>query len=205
MREWSDKNASDAYCHRHLSQIYALMPGYEVRENEKLKKGIEKSIEKCIENGFLREMNGTCGWSVMHLINAYARLEDKAGLEKALTFLFERFIRENMTFCLTDNKEHYQIDANPGYVNALYEMTIFSDENSVVLLPCMPDFIESPKCENLLLKGGMTIKELRFDKKGIFVEIYSKCDKNLSIKYKNSQQTVKLRKNTVEKISVLCQ
>lgn len=200
LMEWADISADKAYSHRHLSQIYAIMPGFEAHKNKKLRFGIEAAIKKRLENGFWNEENGTCGWSVMHLINAYARLENTDGIEKALQFFFEHYVRENMTACLTYSTQQYQIDANLGYVNALYEMTVFSDENEIVLLPCLPKFIKALRAENLLLRGGHIIKELSYNESGAAVKILPKKDCRIKIRFGSSTNFIELKKNSVAEI-----
>ncbi|MBO5198274.1 MAG: glycoside hydrolase N-terminal domain-containing protein [Lachnospiraceae bacterium] len=182
LKEWADDNAADAYAHRHISQVYAAMPGTEARKDKRLEAGIRKAIDKRIENGFYEEPNGTCGWSVMHLINTYARLGDRAGYDTAMRFFFEHYVRENLTSCLTYSTNLYQIDANLGYVNALYEMLVYSTEEEIVLLPCLPNTVSDIRAENLLLKKNRIIRSLCVGKESVTADIWSSGEGEVMIR-----------------------
>ena len=40
---------------------------------------------------YYEEENGTCGWSMMHLLNVYARLCDKRGAKTAIEFFVDHY------------------------------------------------------------------------------------------------------------------
>ncbi len=171
LKEWADGEAVPAYSHRHLSHCYALMPGYEAKKDKRLFTGIKKAIDRRVENGFYTEGNGTCGWSVMHLLNLYARMENSSGFMETLQFLLEHYVRENFLTCLNYDGTRFQIDANLGAISALYEMLLYSDEDSVVILPALPKLFISGKAENLLIKGNRLVKALVWDEQKVTVRL----------------------------------
>ena len=200
LKEWADEKAFFAYSHRHISQMYAAMPGYEAKSNEKLEKGIRKAIEKRIQNGFYEEENGTCGWSMMHLLNVYARLCDNIGAKAAVKFFIDHYVRNNFTTCLTYSTSIFQIDANLGYLSYIYESLVYTTEDELVLLPAVFDIIGEGSANNLMLKGNKIIKELIWDKENVRVSIISFENSILRVKYNDMIKEIKFEKNVEQMI-----
>lgn len=200
LKEWSDNSAANAYSHRHISHAYAAMPGEEALYNIRLKNGIKRAMEKRIENGFYSEENGTCGWSVMHLINVFARLEEKEKVSEAMRFFTEHYLRENFTACLNYSRTMFQIDANLGYINALYEMLIYTSEDELVLLPGLPDFLKRGRASGLLLRGNRKILEMVWNENEIALKIFSGNDGFLKVRADNKTVEMKLCRNEISEL-----
>ena len=193
--EWADEKAASAYPHRHISFAYAAMPGTEAQSDLRLASGIDKLIDKRIESGFYTENEGTCGWSVMHLINVYARLRKSDKIRAAIEFFFAHYVRRNLTTCLNYSTTVFQIDANLGFVNAMYEMLVYSDERSIRLLPCLPELLRSGRARDLILKYGRTVKTLEWDERGVYAELISDTDTTLTVCLGKEARKITLKKD----------
>ena len=67
IREWMDENLDDFYMHRHLSHLYPLFPGEEIRSGDAL-------FDACAKAVGLRKHRGLSGWSMAHMSAIYVRL-----------------------------------------------------------------------------------------------------------------------------------
>ena len=195
LKEWADENACTAYAHRHISHLYPIMYGNEAKNDNKLKRGIAAAIDKRIENGFFTEDNGTCGWSVMQLLNAYIRLGDKDGVRRSLDFLLSHYINKNLTACLNYSTTVFQIDVNLGYLNAVYEMLVDTEEDKLMLLRCVSEELNSGKAFNIPLKNKKIIKKLIWNEKNIEVDIFSEDAGNLTVISENDVKYLKFTGN----------
>ena len=138
---------------------------------------------------------------MMHLINIYARLRKSNEIKTALRIFFEHFVRLNFTTCLNLSTTVFQIDANLGYISALYEMIIYTEEALLILLPCLPVFWKRGHAENILLKGNRIIKEMAWDDENVNLSIISYNDSVITVKYGNEERLVSLEKEKIKKIS----
>lgn len=186
LREWASNSFEDSPNHRHISHLYPLYPSHEaVREGGSLIKGCKQALIERIENNFLGSENMTataCGWSLVHALNAAARLEDDELFKKLFDSTVKGFLNDNLFGLLTENGNVFQIDVNLGLPAAVYEMLLYSDGERIKLLPCIPKNFTVGRAYNIHCKGGVLVSELEWDLDSKYIKCRIKSNKKQKIK-----------------------
>jgi len=142
VKEWLSDDLSDNYRHRHLSHIYPLFPGGEVRKGHPLFDSFVSAVN-------LRELGAQSGWSLAHMAAIYARTGDAEAAFECVNTLVRSCLLQNfftlhndwrdMALTLNANSgAPVQLDALMGIVNAVQEMLMRWDKGRVNLLPACP-------------------------------------------------------------------
>lgn len=157
LKEWIPDDLKDDYHHRHSSHLYVVFPGYEA-----LKEGNDELLEACHVATKYRLIDGVeaiSGWGLAHLANISARLGDESLWYRALNRLISVFTLDNL---FTSHNEHclFQMDANLGLTNAVYEMIAFSDVDRVKFFPVWRDDFDNMTVKGFRLKGVARIQSL---------------------------------------------
>ena len=145
--EWIDPAMTDWYFHRHLSHIYPVFPGTEVKESrqDSLLPAFRRGVE-------LRQLGAMTGWSMAHMASIYARFGDGEEALASLKMMAKVCVLPNLLTLHNDyrgmgittenhgdlNWAPLQLDAAMGAVNALQEMAVFASSDRVALLPACP-------------------------------------------------------------------
>ena len=168
IKEWMHPDFKDNYHHRHQSHIYPLFPGFEVNEdnNPELFKAMEVAVNKRLVIG----LKSQTGWSLAHMANIFARLNDGNRAKECLDLLVRFCTGANLYTYHNDWRNMgvtlkymhaghapYQVDANMGFVSAIYEMLIYSDGDKIKLLPALPKDLNSGSIENVQARGGFDV------------------------------------------------
>ncbi len=148
-KEWLHPDFKDNYEHRHQSHIYPLFPGLEINEENdpELYEACRVAIEKRLTIG----LSSQTGWSLAHMANIYARLEDGDKALEALNILSRCCLGQNlftyhndwrkMGVTLTNvygRNAPFQMDANFGIAAAVTEMLCSSNQTMIKVLPALP-------------------------------------------------------------------
>lgn len=177
LKEWIPKEFKDDYHHRHSSHLYMVFPGHEALES-----GNEELYEACHKAARLRLIDGVdaiSGWGLCHLANICARLKDSELWYRALSRLINVFTLDNLFSC---HNEHslFQMDANLGLTNAVYEMIAYSDTGEVRLFPVWRDDF-TMDVKGLRLRGIVRILHLVKNSDSFTVSIDSFGKNNIRI------------------------
>jgi alpha-L-fucosidase 2 len=178
LKEWIPAELKDDYHHRHSSHLYMVFPGYEAIES-----GDDALMEACHKATKYRLIDGVeaiSGWGLAHLANISARLQDSNLWYKAINRLVSVFTLGNL---FTSHNEHvlFQMDANCGLTNAVYEMIAYSGEDRVKFFPVWRDDFDKLKVTGLRLKGVVRVQELVKNKDSFSVKMDSQGRKDIRV------------------------
>jgi alpha-L-fucosidase 2 len=142
--EWIHPLLEEHPYHRHVSQMYPVFPGYEVRADNDPQ--LLKAFEISTRN---RILGSKSGWAFAHLAALWCRLGDGEQSLQELDLLTKACTLENF-FTLHNDWRHMgasmdlgdfvpvQLDALMGIANALQEMLLYSAPDVLHLLPALP-------------------------------------------------------------------
>lgn len=164
IKEWLHKDFLDNYHHRHQSHIYPLFPSLEAKKasNEWLFDACKIAVEKRLIEG----LESQTGWSIMHMANIFARLSYPEYAYRCLELEITGSVGVNyftyhnkLTQYTPEFREvsHFQIDANFGYVSAIQEMLLFSNDNKIEILPCLPKKFLRGEVKDMYCRGNAHI------------------------------------------------
>ena len=191
VKEWLHPDFKDNYHHRHQSHIYPLFPGFEVNEenNPELFRAMGVAVNKRLVIG----LKSQTGWSLAHMANIFARLGDGEGAKECLDLLIRFCTGENLYTYHNDWRNMgvtlkymhaghapYQVDANMGFVSAVYEMLLYSDNDKIKLLPALPKKLSKGKIEHIQARGGFDVT-MEWNENEVKVQIKSLLGKDINV------------------------
>ncbi|MCQ2431532.1 MAG: glycoside hydrolase N-terminal domain-containing protein [Clostridia bacterium] len=179
VKEWMHPDLDDAYNHRHLSHVYPVFPGNEVTAYNR--PALFEAFHRAVD---LREIGSQCNWSMPHMSCIYARLHEPKRALECLDMLAKSVVLpslmtiandwRNMGISLTWKEPPIQLDANFGVVNALQEMLFCYQNETLSVLPALPDRLKSGCVRGIRFPGGRA--DIRWTEDGrADVTIYAEC------------------------------
>ncbi len=172
--EWSEDFEEFEPGHRHISNLYGLHPGNEIRQSTpELFAAARKTIERRLAHG-----GGHQGWSRAWIINFFARLADGNAAHENFLALLKRSTLPNMF----DNHPPFQIDGNFGGTAGVAEMLMQSHDGCVDLLPALPDAWSAGEFNGFIARGGLTVSAKWEKGKVVFAEIVGKDGQPFRVK-----------------------
>lgn len=194
IKEWLHKDFKDNYHHRHQSHIYPLFPGIEIdSDSTELFEASRVAVEKRLVIG-LKEQTG---WSLAHMANIFARLNNGNGALHCLDLLIRFCTGANLytyhndwrNMGITLNFKHagkpiFQIDANMGFVSAVYEMLAYSTPQKLIILPALPERWQSGSISGIHTRCGV-VASISWSASNVSVELEAQCDTSFKLRIKD--------------------
>lgn len=162
VREWMAPDFEDHYNHRHLSHLYPVFPGQEVtnESDPELFAAFRQAVKKRLVVG----ISDQTGWSLAHMANIYARLEDGDKALECLELLSRSCLTNNfftlhndwrgMGITLQMPSAPVQLDANLGWTAAVQAMLMFASPELIKILPACPSKWQEGQIEGLRFCTG---------------------------------------------------
>lgn len=150
IQEWDQDYEELEVGHRHISQLFALYPAQQIRKDKtpELADAAEKTLGRRLENG-----GGHTGWSKAWIILFFARLWNGKKAYRNLQELLAEATLDN----LLDNHPPFQIDGNFGGACGILEMIVQDFQDTVYLLPALPQEIPDGSVRGIRTKTGFLL------------------------------------------------
>ncbi len=193
--EYDEEYEEEDIHHRHVSHLYGLYPGESIN-SEELINAAKRSLE-------IRGDGGT-GWSLGWKVNLWSKLKDGNHslqiVKNQLNYIpatknFD-YSRGGTFANLFDAHPPFQIDGNFGVTSGIAQMFLQCENDTVKILPALPDEFGCGSIEGLKAVGNITVSVWWNDKKVEKIRLISPVDQTIKISIQNNQaDTLTLKKD----------
>lgn len=159
MKEYQENNA-----HRHISHLYCAWPAYQTQHNNKLANACRQAILNRNKENSRKDDTASHGW--IHKALVEARLKNSEEVYNILNMLVHSDIFYSTLF--TDHNTNRAkgvacTDTLYGITGIINEMLVYSDKNTVELLPALSSNIPAGNISGLLTRAGVRVDYLSWD------------------------------------------
>lgn len=164
IREWAMKEYQENNAHRHISHLYCAWPAYQTQHNNKLANACRQAILNRNKENSGKDDTASHGW--IHKALVEARLKNSEEVYNILNMLVHSDI-----FYLTLFTDHNTnrakgvacTDTLYGITGIINEMLVYSDKNTIELLPALSSNIPAGNISGLLTRAGVRVDYLSWD------------------------------------------
>lgn len=164
IREWAMKEYQENNAHRHISHLYCAWPAYQTQHNNKLANACRQAILNRNKENSRKDDTASHGW--IHKALVEARLKNSEEVYNILNMLVHSDIFYSTLF--TDHNTNRAkgvacTDTLYGITGIINEMLVYSDKNTVELLPALSSNIPAGNISGLLTCAGVRVDYLSWD------------------------------------------
>ncbi len=164
IREWAMKEYQENNAHRHISHLYCAWPAYQTQHNDKLANACRQAILNRNKENSGKDDTASHGW--IHKALVEARLKNSEEVYNILNMLVHSDIFYSTLF--TDHNTNRAkgvacTDTLYGIAGIINEMLVYSDKNTIELLPALSSNIPAGNVSGLLTRAGVRVDDLSWD------------------------------------------
>lgn len=204
--EWDRDYEEADRQHRHTSHLLGLFPYHQisVEKTPELARAAKKTIQEKLTPA---EQWEDTGWARSLLLLYSARLKDTQMAYEHLLSMQKNLLCPNLMVMHPPTRgaqsfmEVYELDGNTGYSMGVIEMLVQSQEETIVLLPCLPRQWEAGTISGIKARGGIELsvswekgelseaafisqtgQEIRVEYRGKRIAVFLEAEKETMIK-----------------------
>jgi len=162
-REWIWPGLAENHEHRHASQLYALFDEQpsEIVNNPDLVNAVEHTIRKRFGH---HKKKPVMAFGLVQLGLASAHIEKNDLTQEIINYLSKGYWTSGMgSFHNRDNL--FNVDISGGFPYLCASSLVYADPGYIRFFPALPAQWKSGSIKGLLLRGGITVKELTWSEK----------------------------------------
>lgn len=156
--------------HRHISQLVALYPGNYISKDD-------TELIEAAQYVLTKRTDVSTGWGLAHRLNLWARTGDGNHSYDLINAMLATSTYDN----LFDTHAPFQIDGNFGATAGITEMLLQSQNDTVELLPALPDAWADGYVEGLVARGNFEVDMQWKDGTAKYASITSKAGGTLEV------------------------
>ncbi|TDS17456.1 glycosyl hydrolase family 95 catalytic domain-containing protein [Sphingobacterium paludis] len=184
LREWVWDDLADNHNHRHASHLLGLFDLHDplIVNNKELRLASKKVIDRRMEIR-RQENGGIMAFGMIQLAFAATALGENETAYDMLTWLGNSYWNNNLV-STHDPKKTFNLDISGGYPSLVMKMLTYAEPGLISLLPCKPDSWHKGSITDLALRGGIIVRELKWEGDQIEAMLVSKIDQTVAIRLK---------------------
>lgn len=178
-REWLWPGLNENHEHRHASQLYALYDEQpaEIVNNPELVKAVEYTIHQRFEHHKERPV---MAFGLVQLGLAAAHIGNEELTQDIINFLSNGYWTTGMgSFHNRDNL--FNTDISGGFPYLCSSSLVYADPGYIRFFPARPEQWKSGSINGLLLRGGISVKELTWNEEYARAVLVSKTEQTVTV------------------------
>lgn len=201
VREYCDPKFSDNYTSSSTGMFYPVFPGCEIDNSKpEILKAFNATAKKKIA-GAVKEHTSM---SMIRYSNIFARCGDGNTSLDIIANITRNMSMNNLILASNDWKgmglgngniwATYTIESNMGITSAIQEMLVQSTNNTIKLLPALPDSLPKGEVDGLLTRTGIEVNSMAWDKKRgtVLVKLKSRKANTIDVQLPSGAKKMKV-------------
>ena len=170
-REWLWPGLAENNAHRHASQLYALFDERppEIVDNPDLVNAVEHTIRQRFEH---QKERPVMAFGLVQLGLASAHIENNDLTQEIINFLANGYWTAGMG-SFHNRNDLFNVDISGGFPYLCASSLVYADPGYIRFFPARPVQWKSGTIKGLLLRGGITVKELTWQEETAWAKLLS--------------------------------
>lgn len=178
-REWLWPGLPDNHAHRHASQLYALYDEQpaEIVDNPEFVKAVEYTIQQRFKH---HQERPVMAFGLVQLGLAASHIHNSDLTQEIIHFLANGYWTTGMG-SFHNRHDLFNVDISGGFPYLCASALVYADPGFIRFFPARPEQWESGSVKGLLLRGGITVKELSWTGEKANAVLVSGTDQTVTV------------------------
>lgn len=183
LREWLWNNMEENHQHRHSSQLYALYDetAPEIVNSPELLKAVNRTIDEKMKFR-VAEGGGEMAFGLVQLGLVAAHIGEAEKAEQLVDWLSSKYWSSGMG-SFHNVGALFNTDISGGLPALIIEMLVYSQPGTISVLPALPEDWSKGKIEGVLLRGGVTLRELSWEDKKLRIVLNTDRKQQVNLQF----------------------
>jgi len=182
-KEWLWSEYQENHHHRHISHLYPMFDVMdpEIAKSPELMEGVKKAVHERMKVR-RNDNGGVMVFGLAQMAWVAENLGDAALTEDIINWLSSQYWSNSLA-TYHDPNGLFNMDLSGGFQTVIIKALMYSDENSINLLPAKPLSWKKGKITGIKARNQIEIQELSWTEKMISCSILSQKQQRLKIKF----------------------